>query len=988
MDSKTVMTMKRSIVLLLSILTLFSCVSEKEETPVVPVGDQELIFTASFNSKGQTRTILVEGKKVYWLPEDQISVSGSKEPFVATTEESAAVTSFVGTAPVSDVYYAVYPFESVARWTGNSAVVNVPVQQNAVKGTFADDLNISVAVTSSQDMTFSFQNLLGYMKFTVGENTGAIKSLEVKTSSGESISGTAFVSFDPASGEGVLEPLALSQTVTLYSDSAWEPGDYYVAMIPGKYETGLTLTFTDINGGTAVKSVTGELVLDKGVIQDVGVLPALEFEGGEEVVPDDDEFIDFLDNATEVICVSNWDTDGDNRLSYAEAAAVESIGTVFKGSTILSFDEFKYFTSVKKLENNAFYECRQLRKLTLPESIEEIGTYALCMLDAITELVIPAAVKTMAELSMTANPSVEKIVVAEGNTVYDSRNNCNALIHTETNRLLAGCRNTVIPDNVLIIAQNAFYRARIENLVIPDMVHTLERFAFGECQNLKTTYVGNGIKTWNSNAFNKCTGDFVVNSNIPDYSSATNAWIYSPFYGCEMSSVTFGPDVTSIGECAFPVCVKLSKINIPETVQKLGRNIFLRGVPADELFVNCREIGYYAFEGDEVANLTIGDNVEVIGEGAFKGGRYKTLTIGDNVKTINKVAFASVVADNIVWGAKIETLATGAFQMATIPSVYLPSVKSLGNQVFWACKNIQSAVLSDALETIPYEAFADCPTLKEVTFPKSLKSFGGEAFRGAGLLSIILPEGLKDIAGGVFDQCTSCQTAQIPSTVQTIEVNAFRGCTGELTVCCPLPSKEDLFAGAAFSKIVLTDAVTSIPESAFFRCAALEEIVLSESLKEIGYMAFWECTSLKNIALPSSLTSIGQKAFLGCTSLESIVIPEKVTVLDHEVFRECTSLSEVALPESLTEIRSYAFSWSGVKEITLPQNVTYLGYYSFGSTNMTALYCLPEVPPAIQENFPGFPADLNIYVPALSVNNYKSSSAWKSYASSIFAGDF
>lgn len=977
--------MKRYLFSLLCILAAVSCMNEKADRPV---GEQEIQFTGYFLTDDVTKTVLENGRNVYWLPGDRISVSGAQDAFVASAEEKTEITSFSGTAALSEVYYAIYPYEVVTRWTGNSAIVNVPAEQEAVKGTFADDLNISVAMTTSADLSLAFQNVLGYMKFTVGQGSGAIKSLEVKTNGGESISGTAFVSFDPGTGYGLLESVAQSSTVTLSSDSAWEAGDYYVAMIPGKYTSGLTLTFTDDQGRTAVKTVEKELVLGEGVVQDVGVVSGLIFDGGDTPPPADDEYINFLDHNTETLCILNWDTDGDNRLSYAEAAAVESVGTVFKGSTILSFDEFKYFTSVKKLEDNAFYECRQLRKLTLPESVEEIGRYALCMLDAISELVIPAAVKTMAELSMTANPSVEKIVVAEGNTVYDSRNNCNALIHTETNRLLAGCKNTVIPDDVLIIAQNAFYRARIENLVIPDMVHTLERFAFGECQNLKTTYVGNGIKTWNSNAFNKCTGDFVVNSNIPDYSSATNAWLYSPFYGCEMSSVTFGPDVTSIGECAFPGCVKLSKINIPETVQKLGRNIFLRGVPADELFVNCREIGYYAFEGDEVANLTIGDNVEVIGEGAFKGGRYKKLTIGDNVKTINKVAFASVVADDIVWGTKIESLGTGAFQMATIPSAYLPSVKSLGNQAFWSCKNIQSAVLSDALETIPYEAFADCATLKEVTFPKSLKSFGGEAFRGAGLLSIILPEGLKDIAGGVFDQCTSCQTAQIPSTVQTIEVNAFRGCTGELTVCCPLPSKSDLFARAAFSKIVLTDAVTSIPESAFFRCAALEEIVLPESLKEIGYMAFWECTSLKNIALPSSLTTIGQKAFLGCTALESIVIPEKVTVLDHEVFRECTSLSEVALPESLTEIRSYAFSWSGLKEITLPQNVTYLGYYSFGSTYMTAMYCLPEVPPAIQENFLGFATVPNIYVPALSVNNYKTSSAWKSYASSIFAGDF
>lgn len=981
------MTMKRLLFFFLFILATVSCAKDEQPDPVV---EQDIQITGYFKADN---AILESGRDVYWLPGDCISVCGAKNAFVADTETKIKMTSFSGRINPNEEYLAIYPYGAVTSWNGRSAVVNVPIEQKAMKGAFADDLNISAAKTSSKDMMLAFQKVLAYVKFSVDQEPGAIKSLVVKANGGETIAGGLLLSFDQ-NGVPMLNPVAPSSTVTLTSAAAWESGDYYVAMIPGKLTSGLTLTFTDTQGRNVVKTFDNERVLGVGAVCDLGTVDGLEFGDGdgdgddeEDVLPPDaDSPIQFLDQNVEILCIINWDTNGDNKLSYAEAAAVESIGTVFKGSTILSFDEFKYFTSVKKLEDNAFYECRQLRKLTLPKSIEEIGVWALCMMDALTEIVIPAAVTSMAELSLVADPSLEKIVVEEGNTVYDSRNNCNAVIHTESNRMLVGCKNTVIPDDILIIAQRAFLYSRIENIVIPDSVHTLEAFAFGDCKNAKTVHVGKGVKTWGSNVFNGCTGDFVINSNIPEY--LNNTWTYSPFFRCQMSNVTFGPDVTSIGESAFPECTALSTIYIPETIQTLGRNLFLRGVKADAIYVNCREIPYYAFEGDTAVELTIGENVEIIGEGAFKGGGYDKLIIGDNVKSIGKVAFASSSAKEIVWGANIKTLGQGAFQMATIPSVYLPSVTSLSNEAFWACKNIQSAEFSDNLETIPYQAFADCPTLKEIKFPKSLKSIGGEAFEGTGLISINLPEGLKELANGVFDNCSSCQTVRIPSTVESINSTAFRGCTGELTVDCPLPSTVRLFAESSFSKIILNGVVKSIPEDAFFRCAELEEIVLPESLEEIGEGAFWECESLKKINLPSSLSSIGQQAFICCSSLESIVIPEKITVLNYALFRECTSLSNIVLPEGLKSIQEWVFSGAGLKEITIPKNVTFIGYYAFGMTNLTNMYCLPEAPPTIQEDFPGFGSIPKIYVPTLSVNNYKNHNSWKTFKDSIFAGDF
>ena len=87
--------------------------------------------------------------------------------------------------------------------------------------------------------------------------------------------------------------------------------------------------------------------------------------------------IDFADDNVKAICVANWDTDGDGELSYAEAAAVTSLGTAFKNNAdITSFDELQYFTGLTSLPNASFMSCTNLVSISLPSSIASLGTGA------------------------------------------------------------------------------------------------------------------------------------------------------------------------------------------------------------------------------------------------------------------------------------------------------------------------------------------------------------------------------------------------------------------------------------------------------------------------------------------------------------------------------------------------------------------------------------------------------------------------------------
>lgn len=777
--------------------------------------------------------------------------------------------------------------------------------------------------------------------------------------------------------------------------------------------------------GPASSEGSGESIFKDVDMSNDGYIVFILVDGTEIVVPTstDNAYIDFLDNTVELLCIMNWDTNGDDKFSYEEAAAVESIGNVFQETNIISFNEFKYFTSVKSLEERAFDSCTQLCKLTLPESIEEIGKYALCQMSRLKELTVPASVTKIAELALIANPSLEKIAVAEGNPVFDSRNDCNAVIHTETKRLLVGCKNTVIPEDVEIIAQQAFLYSKVENVVIPNSVHTLEGQAFYECSNLKSIIIGNGVKTWGTQVFYKTPGEYTVNSNLLDYTSNQTL---SPFFNSFMTKLTFGPDVTSIGGASITYCKNLSTINIPENVLTLGKNIFTNGSPASELVVDCRTIGESAFEGDDISELTIGNNVEIIEANAFKGGDYDTLIIGENVKEIGASAFQNTTAKNVVWGEKIESIGDKAFYSSGIPSAHLPSVKSIGCDAFMNCESLATVTVSKDLETVESRAFKGCWSLSDFDF-SSLKYIKERAFEGTALKSVNLPEGLVEIGAYAFYGCNKVESCYIPSTVEIFGKRAFNLCTGDATIGCVPESvrayDESPFTWCSFSRIVFTDKVERIPDYAVYSSELLTEVIFPDNLESIGRYAFYNCTALAKINLPPSLTTLGDYAFNQCKSLEEITIssssltdigervfydckslkkatfPEGVTTLPAYLFAECYELSEVNLPNSLKEIQRNVFEdCDSLEEITIPENVEKMAFGVFRhADNLRTVYCKSKTPfeidlgEVIMTGYPGrtFNDDLTkltIYVPAESVEAYRNS--WGYYSSVIQPFEF
>ncbi len=232
-----------------------------------------------------------------------------------------------------------------------------------------------------------------------------------------------------------------------------------------------------------------------------------------EITPS--EQIDFADTAVEAICLTNWDTNGDGCLTVAEAAAVTDLGKVFKSNTsITSFDELQYFIGLTEIGDQAFSNCSNLTSIIVPDNVITIGYAAFEFCSSLTSLilgksvqtisplggcmygcrslqsiVIPASVTTINGYVFNECDNLMSIVVEHGNTVYDSRDNCNAIIETATNTLIAGCNGSTIPSSVTRIGEGAFQlRINLQEISFPSSVNQIDYAAFNSDFRLDNIY--------------------------------------------------------------------------------------------------------------------------------------------------------------------------------------------------------------------------------------------------------------------------------------------------------------------------------------------------------------------------------------------------------------------------------------------------------------------------------------------------------------------
>ena len=304
---------------------------------------------------------------------------------------------------------------------------------------------------------------------------------------------------------------------------------------------------------------------------------------------------------------------------------------------------------VTSIDENAFYCCEGLTSIDIPNSITKIGDFAFgnC-------------------------PVLTSIVVESGNPRYDSRNNCNAIISTADNTLIAGCKNTMIPNSVTSIGERAFEGCHgLTSIVIPNSVTAIGNKAFYNCDGLTRIIIPNSVTVIGNNVFENCDelAGIVIESGNPRYDSRDNcnAIIETAdntlIVGCK--NTTIPNSVTAIGNFAFCYCWGLTSIIIPNSVTVIGKCAFegCIGLTSVEIGNSVTSIGRYAFYNCQgLTSINIPNSVTEIGNNAFYWCTGLTsIVIPNSVTSIGNEAFMNcwMLADVYCYIADLSGVSCG-----------------------------------------------------------------------------------------------------------------------------------------------------------------------------------------------------------------------------------------------------------------------------------------------------------------------------------------
>lgn len=164
---------------------------------------------------------------------------------------------------------------------------------------------------------------------------------------------------------------------------------------------------------------------------------------------------------------------------------------------------------VTSIGNFMFICFSNLEDVVLPGSLISIGHFAFNECNSLSSVFIPAQVSFLGESAFYDCP-LEKIVVDEGNSVFDSRENCNAIIETSSNKLVVGGCNSYIPGSIKVIGEASFMESNIAAVKIPSSVTEIEKSAFRECANLREVGISPSVEVIGDYAFFGCNNLEVV----------------------------------------------------------------------------------------------------------------------------------------------------------------------------------------------------------------------------------------------------------------------------------------------------------------------------------------------------------------------------------------------------------------------------------------------------------------------------------------------
>ena len=669
-----------------------------------------------------------------------------------------------------------------------------------------------------------------------------------------------------------------------------------------------------------------------------------------------------------------------------------------------------------------------LTSLPLPNSVTSLESGIIHSCNAISSIIIPASLTSIAEGALHGCPAVASITVDVGNPVYESPDNCNAIIEKASHTLIAGCKNTTIPNSVTSIGGHAFAGSGLTSISIPSSVTSIGGRAFYHT-GLTSITIPSSVVNFDGSALTGCTelASIVVESGntVYDCRDNCNAIVESStntlIAGCKNTIIP--NTVTRIGSAAFYDHNEITTIAIPSSVTSLGDQAFRgSGLTSINIPEGVTNIEFWALAECYITSVTVNNpnpislsddqdlgfdryNAVLYVPGGCRDA-YANANYWRDFKEVKEIGADVVFTANTPEGVEMTFKVISESEKTCMVGDESDEFTSPFPSDYNGGVTIPSIVNGYTVTRVGKWAFSWRSGLTSVTIPETVTSIGLQAFIGTGLTSLPLPNSVTSLESGIIHSCNAISSIIIPASLTSIAEGALHGCpaVASITVdvgnpvyespdnCNAIIEKASHTLIAGCKNTTIPNSVTSIGGHAFCE-SGLTSISIPASVVNIGGRAFFRSENLSGtITIPNSVTTIGGDAFYACTKVTSIIvengnssydsrdncnaiietatntllfgckntiIPNTVTVIDFNAFEECRDLTSINIPEGVTSIGGQAF---------------------YACDNLVSVIVNNPTPIALSDGGAfSNRANATLYVPAGSKEAYEAADYWKEF---------
>lgn len=386
----------KKIILILLAATAVLAACNKSESPLK--NSTRISFVASLDapegavpSAAPSRTELVPGNNVHWIAGDQITIFDGETNECYTTTDDGASATFEADIENPGPWYALYPYNPNAVITGSGNITTtLPAVQRAKAGSFADELNISIAKTETS--TLEFKNFPSYLKFQVP--AANIKRVTIKGADNEPLAGKVQIKMSSSNVPIIQDIKSGANVVTLLppaGNSTFATGvDYYIAVFPGTLEHGFWLLFTYNDNTIGVSSTTNSAPFARNTILNIGT-PTL-------AQPTD--VINFRD----AVLISEYGSS----FTVADAAATTSLSAAVKSGAVC-LDDLVYFGLTGGLAG--FASNTSLKSIILPSGITSMNSTSFSGCSSLECVVFNDGFTGIAKQALENNSSLNSLLI-------------------------------------------------------------------------------------------------------------------------------------------------------------------------------------------------------------------------------------------------------------------------------------------------------------------------------------------------------------------------------------------------------------------------------------------------------------------------------------------------------------------------------------------------------------------------------------------------